>query len=157
VHQSISQNALSDDCGIEDDGFMALVSALEQNTISVKFSLAENQFAIEASWRWQRVFPVQGIATKSPSHECGFSIEAAVVAGRFLKEHQLGSVNIEIDRCENMEWSQNWFLGEPGFTFKKASDPSMPPVNSVSVPSTGCGDRFASSSHLRNKPKLGPQ
>jgi hypothetical protein len=80
-------------CDIGDDGFVALVSALEQNTGTYS-RLARKSF------RWARLY---GVGRESSEHqriaanrnareewEWEVSIDATVVAGGLSKEHQLG-------------------------------------------------------------------
>jgi hypothetical protein len=119
-------------CHLDDNGFVALVSALEQNTSLQILSLAGNDAFGERGF--------MALAESLPSikvlQKINFDVNESfqstipLLLEGFRKNTSLVEVNIEIDGCENMEWSQELkFLGRRNrFTpLLKASDPPDAP------------------------------
>jgi Ran GTPase-activating protein (RanGAP) involved in mRNA processing and transport len=117
-------------CGIEDDGFVALVSALEQNTSLQILSLARNNFGERGFMALAQSLPnIKGLQQIDFTANASFQSTLPLLLEGFRKNTSLVKVvkvAIDIAGCENMELSQELkFLGHRNrFTpLLKASDP----------------------------------
>jgi Ran GTPase-activating protein (RanGAP) involved in mRNA processing and transport len=151
-----------DHCGIEDDGCVALMSALEQNTSLQILDLENNDFGERGCMALAESLPnIKGL------QQIGFTANASfqstmplLLLKGFRKNTSLVEVNIDIGGCENMEWSQELkFLGQRNrFTpLLKASDPpdASPQLGIWSRALAKVATEPAVLFHvLRNKPNL---
>jgi Ran GTPase-activating protein (RanGAP) involved in mRNA processing and transport len=148
-------------CGIDDDGFVALVSALEQNTSLQILILGYDVFNERSFVALAESLPnIKGLQEIHFSANAGFQSTLPLLLKGFRKNTSLVEVNIDVAECENMEWSQELkFLGRRNrFTpLLKASDPSD------AFPQLGIWSRALAKVArepdllfhvLRNKPKL---
>jgi hypothetical protein len=117
-------------CGIEDDGFVALVSALEQNASLQILSLARNNFGERGFMALAQSLPnIKGLQQIDFTANASFQSTLPLLLEGFRKNTSLVKVvkvAIDIAGCENMELSQELkFLGHRNrFTpLLKASDP----------------------------------
>jgi Ran GTPase-activating protein (RanGAP) involved in mRNA processing and transport len=114
-------------CHLDADGFVALMSTLEQNTNLQSLDLKDNDFGERGFMALAESLPnIKGL------HQIDFTVNASfqstlpLLLEGFRKNTSLVEVNIDIGGCENMEWSQELkFLGQRNrFTpLLKASDP----------------------------------
>jgi Ran GTPase-activating protein (RanGAP) involved in mRNA processing and transport len=149
-------------CRIDDDGFVALMSALEQNTSLQILDLENNDFGERGCMALAESLPnIKGL------QQIGFTANASfqstmplLLLKGFRKNTSLVEVNIDIGGCENMEWSQELkFLGQRNrFTpLLKASDPpdASPQLGIWSRALAKVATEPAVLFHvLRNKPNL---
>jgi Ran GTPase-activating protein (RanGAP) involved in mRNA processing and transport len=121
-----------DHCGIEDDGCVALMSALEQNTSLQILDLKGNAFSERGFMALVESLPnIKGLQQIDFTANASFqSTMPLLLMEGFRKNTSLVEVRIKIDVSENMEWPQGWsqelkFLGQRNrFTpLLKASDP----------------------------------
>jgi Ran GTPase-activating protein (RanGAP) involved in mRNA processing and transport len=118
-----------DSCGIDDGGFVGLVSALEQNTSLQILDLRRNHFGERGLMALAESLPnIKGLQqiyfTSRANHDCFQSVLPLLLEG-FRKNTSL--VEVSIDGCKRGEWSQEIkVLGHRNrFTpLLKASDPS---------------------------------
>jgi hypothetical protein len=96
-------------CHIDDDGFVALVSALEQKTCLQILNVAGNQFGERGFMASAKSLPkIKGLQLHG---ECELSIDPAAIAEGLSKEHQF-TIDIAGFAHEG-EWSQEMkFLGQ---------------------------------------------
>jgi Ran GTPase-activating protein (RanGAP) involved in mRNA processing and transport len=106
-------------CGIEDDGFVALVSALEQQTSLQILNLKSNRFGDRAFMALAESLPnIKGLQEIGlTANAIGLTANASfhstmpLVMEGFRRNTSL--VKVTIDRCEPGEWSQELrFLGQ---------------------------------------------
>jgi Ran GTPase-activating protein (RanGAP) involved in mRNA processing and transport len=103
-------------CHIDDDGFVALVSALEQNTSLQILSLLGNDFGERGFMALAESLPtIKVLQQIKILANASFQSTLPLLLEGFRKNTSLVEVNydIDIDGCENMEWSQELtFLGQ---------------------------------------------
>jgi Ran GTPase-activating protein (RanGAP) involved in mRNA processing and transport len=148
-------------CGIEDDGFVAVVSALEQNTSLQILDLKNNDFGERGFMAFAESLPnIKGLQDIGFKAHASFQSTLPLLLEGFRTNTSLVEVNYEIDGCENTEWSQELhFLGQRNrFTpLLKASDPpdASPPLGIWSQALAKVATEPDVLFHvLRNKPKL---
>jgi Ran GTPase-activating protein (RanGAP) involved in mRNA processing and transport len=92
-------------CDIEDDGFVALVSALEQSTSLQIIMLKDNAFGERGFMALAKELSHnQRIAANRLQGVCELSIDQAVIDGGLSKKNtSLLEVRIEISGCANWE------------------------------------------------------
>jgi Ran GTPase-activating protein (RanGAP) involved in mRNA processing and transport len=114
-------------CAIDDDGFVAMVSALEQNTSLQILKLQGNDFGERGFIALAESLPnIKGLQEINFNVNASFLSNSPLLLEGFRKNISLVKVNIDIATCENMELSQELtFLGQRNrFTpLLKASDP----------------------------------
>jgi Ran GTPase-activating protein (RanGAP) involved in mRNA processing and transport len=112
-------------CHIDDDGIVALVSALEQNTILQILNLDRNRFGERGFTALAKSLPnIKGLQQITITASAGFQSTQSSLMEGFRKNSSL--VEIDIAGCEPGNWSQELkFLGQRNrFTpLLKASDP----------------------------------
>jgi Ran GTPase-activating protein (RanGAP) involved in mRNA processing and transport len=148
-------------CGIDDDGLVVLVSALEKNTCLQILSLQGSQFGERGFMALAKSLPnIKGLHQITIKANANFQSTLPLLLEGFRKNTSLVKVQIEMAGCEPGKWSQELrFLGQRNrFTpLLKASDP--PDVS----PQLGIWSRAlakVAAEHdvlfhiLRNKPKL---
>jgi Ran GTPase-activating protein (RanGAP) involved in mRNA processing and transport len=116
---------MPDDCGIEDDGFVALVSALERNESLQLLSLEGNRIGDRGFLALAESLPiVKGLQQIYFTPNATFESTLPLLLEGFRKNTSLVEVNI--DECEKGQWSQETkYLGQRNrFTpLLKASGP----------------------------------
>jgi Ran GTPase-activating protein (RanGAP) involved in mRNA processing and transport len=114
-----------DYCGIEDDGFVALVSALEQKNSLQILKLQGNDFGERGFMAFAESLPnIEGLQQIDFTANASFHSTLPLLLEGFRNNTSL--VKVTIDRCEPGGWSQELqFLGQRNqFTpLLKASDP----------------------------------
>jgi Ran GTPase-activating protein (RanGAP) involved in mRNA processing and transport len=114
-------------CGIEDDGLVALVSTLVQNTSLQIFDFRDNYFGTRGCMELAESLPnIKGLQRIDFFVNTSFQSTLPLLLDGFRKNTSLVEVIIEFDGCENTGWSQELqFLGQRNrFTpLLKASDP----------------------------------
>jgi hypothetical protein len=120
------KDLMLDDCGIEDDGFVALVSALERNGSLQLLSFEDNEIGDRGLLALAESLPnIKGLQRIDLTANATFeSVLSSLLAG-FRKNTSLVEVNI--GGYEKAEWSQEMkFLGQRNiFTpLLKTSDPT---------------------------------
>jgi hypothetical protein len=112
-------------CHIDDDGFVALVSALEQNSSIQILNLRGNMFGERGFSALAESLPdIKGLQEIGFSANASFQSTLPLLLEGFRRNTSL--VDVTIDRCKPGEWSQELhFLGQRNrFTpLLKASDP----------------------------------
>jgi Ran GTPase-activating protein (RanGAP) involved in mRNA processing and transport len=92
-------------CHMSDDGFVALVSALEQNTSLQILKLRRNHFAEQACMALAESLPnIKGLEQLSFTAYEGFQSNLPLLLEGFRKNTSL--VKVTIDGCARGEWSQ---------------------------------------------------
>jgi Leucine-rich repeat (LRR) protein len=116
-------------CGIEDNGCVALVSALEQNSSLQILDLKYNDFGERGFMALAESLPnIKGLQQIdfTVTVNASFQSTMPLLLEGFRRNTSLVKVHIDDIGCENMEWSQELqFLGQRNrFTpLLKASDP----------------------------------
>jgi hypothetical protein len=102
-----------DNCGIEDDGFVALVSALEQNTSLDILSLQGYGFGERGLMALAESLPnIKGLQQITIKANASFHSTLPLLLEGFRKNTSLVEVTIDIDRYEPEIWSPELnFLG----------------------------------------------
>jgi Ran GTPase-activating protein (RanGAP) involved in mRNA processing and transport len=94
-------------CDIEDDGFVALVSALEQNTSLQILDLTCNDFGERGFTALAESLPnIKGLKQIHFSASETFQSTLPLLLEGFRKNTSLVEVNIDFDECERGEWSR---------------------------------------------------
>jgi hypothetical protein len=148
-------------CDIDDDGVVALVSALEQNTSLQILDLSRDGFGKRGFMALAQSLPnIKGLQEIHFSGYVGFQSTLPLLLEGFRKNTSLVEVNIAFAGCQNMEWSQELkFLGQRNrfAPLLKASDrPDASPQLGIWSRALA---KFATEPDvlfhvLRNKPKL---
>ena len=149
------------ECSIGDDGMVALVSALEQNTSLQILDLFDNEFGERGLVALAGSLPnIRGLQEIGFDANANFQSTLPLLMEGFRKNTSLVKVNINLYRCEPGEWSQELnFLGQRNrFTpLLKASDPpdAFPQLGIWSRALAKVATEPDVLFHvLRNKPKL---
>jgi Ran GTPase-activating protein (RanGAP) involved in mRNA processing and transport len=112
-------------CDIDDDGFVAMVSALEQNTSLQILNLKGNDFDNRGFIALAESLPnIKGLQQIHFSANGSFQSTMPLLLEGFRKNTSL--VHVKIDACEHREWLQElkFFCHRNRFTpLLKASDP----------------------------------
>jgi Ran GTPase-activating protein (RanGAP) involved in mRNA processing and transport len=114
-------------CGIYDDGFVALVSALEQNTSLQILNLHGNHFYERGFLAFaESLSNIKGLQQIGLTENASFRSTLPLLLEGFRKNTSLVEVNMSMDGCKPGAWLQELkFLGQRNrFTpMLKASDP----------------------------------
>jgi Ran GTPase-activating protein (RanGAP) involved in mRNA processing and transport len=96
-----------DFCGIDDDGFVAMVSALEQSTSLQILDLESNDFGERGFIALAESLPnIKGLQQINFNVNASFLSNSPLLLEGFRKNTSLVKVNIDIATCDNMELSQ---------------------------------------------------
>jgi Ran GTPase-activating protein (RanGAP) involved in mRNA processing and transport len=94
-------------CSIEDDGLVALISALEHNTSLQVLDLQSNSFGERGVLALAESLPnIKGLQQINFMGNKGFQAILPLLLEGFRKNTSLVEVNIDVARCAHREWSR---------------------------------------------------